>query len=244
MLHVLRPKGTIIEMHAGLNVAATFNAGIRRMMANPDLRWAWIMGDDHEFDQTVLLRMLERRQDILVPLVVRRQPPFIPVLFKQRTPEAPVGQYPPFHWDELPPHGLLGPEDGLYVAGSAGMLVHRRVFAALSDPWFEVGQAGYDLINEDVYFCEKAQRAGFAVHADMDCQIDHWTPNSLRPIRTDEGKWTVAINLGCELQVALPPEFLTHLMRNIKEESKEEFTKYAIDPFRPTLAESVHPVSN
>jgi hypothetical protein len=229
MLHVLRPKDSTIEMHCGLNVAANFNAGIRRMLADPSLRWAWIMGDDHEFEPDTLLRLLARCQDILVPLVVRRQPPFIPVLFKEPLPNTPRGQFPPYHWDELPAHGL----QEVHVAGSAGMLIHRRVFERMTDPWFEVGHAGIDLMNEDVHFCEKARAAGFTIMADMDVQLDHWTGNSLRPIRTTEGKWTVGINLGCELQVALPPEFLTKIMTTIKEESKEEFAKYAIDPFRP-----------
>ena len=236
MLHLLRPPGSTIEMHCGLNVAGNFNAGIRRMLANPALRWAWIMGDDHEFEPDALLRLLSRCQDMLVPLVVRRQPPFIPVLFKTPLPNTPAGQFPPFHWDELPAHGLIGPEQGLYVVGSAGLLVHRRVFERLSDPWFEVGQAGCDLVNEDVFFCQKAQEAGFPVYADMDVQLDHWTGNSLRPIRTTEGKWTVGINLGCELQVALPPEFLTKIMTTITEESKEAFAKHAIDLFRPLPA--------
>lgn len=235
MLHLIRPKGSTIEMHCGLNVAANFNAGIRRMLANPALRWAWIMGDDHEFEQNALLRLLARCQDILVPLVVRRQPPFIPVLFKPPLPDTPLGQFPPYHWDELPPHGLVE----VYVAGSAGMLVHRRVFERLADPWFEVGRAGIDLMNEDVYFCEKARGVGFNIFADMDVQLDHWTANSFRPIRTTDGQWTVGINLGCELQVALPPEFLTHMMRVIKEESPELCKQFAIDQFRPAPAESV-----
>lgn len=235
MLHCLRPSGTTIEMHCGLNVAANFNAGVRRMLANPLLEWAWIMGDDHEFDPRTLLMMLDRNVDILVPLVARRQPPFIPVLFKHPLPETPKGQYPPFRWDELPPHGLLGPEHGLYVAGSAGMLIRRRVLEALKDPWFEVGLAGVDLLNEDVYFCQKAQEAGFPVYADMDIQIDHWTPMSLRPLRSDSGKWTVAINLGCELQVALPQQWLYDLMLNTKEESAEQF---AIDQQRPKPVET------
>ena len=240
MLHLLRPSGTTIEMHCGLNVAANFNAGVRRMLANPLLQWAWIMGDDHEFDQTTLLRMLDRDVDLLVPLVVRRQPPFIPVLFKVPVEGGPKGQFPPFRWDELPPHGLIGPAHGLYVAGSAGMLIRRRVLEAMRDPWFEVGLAGMDLLNEDVYFCQKAQEAGFAIYADMDVQLDHWTPMSLRPIRTDEGDWTVAINLGCELQVALPPYFLRQLMQTVKEESTEQF---AIDQTRPAVQPIEAPAS-
>jgi hypothetical protein len=53
---------------------------------------------------------------------------------------------------------------------------------------------------------------------------------SLRPIQSDDGQWTVAINMGCELQVALPPYFLHSLLNTVKEESKEQF---AIDQLRP-----------
>ena len=38
LVNLLRPKGTTIEWHCGLNVAANFNAGIRRMLANPALQ--------------------------------------------------------------------------------------------------------------------------------------------------------------------------------------------------------------
>lgn len=233
MLHVLRPHGTTIEMHCGLNVAANFNAGIRRMLADPRLEWVWIMGDDHEFHQSILLQLLDAEKDIIVPIVVRRQPPFIPVLFKRPVPGTPAGQFPPFHWDELPPTGLLGPEHGLYVAGSAGMLIRRRVLEALQDPWFEVGMAGIDLMNEDVHFCQKAQDAGFPIYAHLDVPMDHWTPMSFRPIKSDDNQWTVAINLGSELQVALPPDFLYGLMHKIREEGPP---RHAIDPMRPEPA--------
>ena len=93
MLNCLRPKGTIIPMHMGLNVAANFNAGVRQALSNPDLQWVWIMGDDHEFDQTTLLRLLDHQVDVVVPLVVRRQAPFIPVLFKHPESTTPLGQF-------------------------------------------------------------------------------------------------------------------------------------------------------
>jgi hypothetical protein len=219
MLHLLRPKGTTIELHCGLNVAANFNAGLRRMLANPELQWAWIMGDDHEFDPTTLLRLLDRELDVVVPLCVRRQPPFIPVLFKEPESDTPIGQFPPHHWHQLPPAGLLE----VYTAGSAGMLIRRRVLEAIPDPWFELGQMGKDLTNEDTFWCIKVQAAGFKIYADCEVTMDHWTPVSFRPIQTDAGRWTVAINLGGGLQVALPPDWLLELVQTVKEESKENF---------------------
>ena len=231
MLNVLRPKGTVVEMHMGLNVAANFNAGLRRMMAEPHLEWVWIMGDDHEFDPTTLLRLLDRQVDIVVPLVVRRQPPFIPVLFKEPESDTPLGQFPPYHWHQLPPSGL----QEVHTAGSAGMLIRRPVLEALDDPWFELGKMGQDLTNEDTYFCKKAQAAGFRIYADLDVVMDHWTPVSLRPVKTTDGAWTVALNLGGNIQVQLPPWLLLQLAETVQEESKESFG------LTPTLKELVCP---
>lgn len=217
MLNVLRPKGTQVHMGIGLNVAANFNSGVRQMMATPGLEWVWIMGDDHEFDPTTLLRLLDHELDIVVPLVVRRQPPFIPVLFKKPQSDTPLGQFPPFHWQDLPPDGLLGPADGLYTCGSAGMLIRRHVIEALTDPWFEMGKMGKDLTNEDTHFCLKAQELGFTIHADLDTRMDHWTPVSLRPVQTETGVWTVALNLGGNIVVSLPPSLLTELATTVQE---------------------------
>jgi hypothetical protein len=219
MLHLLRPTGTEIWMNCGLNVAANFNAGIRRMMTNPALQWVWIMGDDHQFEATTLLRLLDRELDVVIPLVVRRQPPFIPVLFKAPESATPIGQFPPHHWHQLPSTGLLE----VYTAGSAGMLIRRAVLEKIGDPWFELGKMGADLTNEDTHFCHKVQAAGVKIFADMDVQMDHWTPVSFRPIRTNDGRWTVAINLGSDVQVALPPDWLYELVCTVKEESKENF---------------------
>ena len=219
LVNLLRPAGTTIEWHCGLNVAANFNAGVRRMMANPALQWAWIMGDDHDFEPTTLLRLLERDLDIVVPLVVRRQPPFIPVLFREPVDDTPLGQFPPYHWHELPAHGL----HEVYTAGSAGMLIRRSVFDAMDDPWFEMGKMGKDLTNEDTYFCLKAQEQGFRIFADTDVQMGHWTPMTLRPARLASGQWTVGVDMGQGVRVVMPPSSLVTMAGTITEESKESF---------------------
>lgn len=228
MLNVLRPKGTQVHMGIGLNVAANFNSGVRQMMATPGLEWVWIMGDDHEFDHTTLLRLLDHELDIVVPLVVRRQPPFIPVLFKKPHDDTPLGQFPPFYWHELPPDGLIGPEEGLYTCGSAGMLIRRHVIEAMPDPWFEMGKMGKDLTNEDTFWCKKVQDAGFKIYADCSIYMDHWTPISLRPVLAESGEWTVALNLGGNIQVQLPPSLLRELVKTVKEQTKENFGLVAL----------------
>lgn len=222
LVNTIRPSGTTFQWNCGLNVSANFNMGIREGLA-AGAEWVWILGDDHEWEPDALMRLLERKVDIIVPLVMRRQPPFIPVIFKEPYVDTPAGQFPPFHWSELPAHGL----QEVYTAGSAGMLIRRNVLEKMSDPWFEMGKLGTEFNNEDVYFCHKAREAGFKIYADMDVQLDHWTPVSLRPVRTKQGQWAVAINLSPTAQAVLPPQSLVNLTHvpDSQERTKERFYK-------------------
>jgi hypothetical protein len=225
MINLKMPPGSTVKWNVGLNVAANFNMGIREGLKE-GAEWVWIMGDDHEFEPDALLRLLEREVDILVPLVVRRQPPFITVLFKKPEADTEHGLFPPIYWRELPEHGLVGPEHGLYTCGSAGMLIRKRVLDAMDDPWFEAGQHGKEYTFEDTYFCVKAQKAGFSIYADTDVQIDHWTPMSLRPIR-HEGAWHVAVNIADSVQAVLPKRALTGLthLPQCRERTKVQLEK-------------------
>jgi hypothetical protein len=220
MLNVLRPKGTTIPWHAGLNVAANFNNGVREGLAN-GAQWVWIMGDDHEFEPDALLRLLERELDIVVPVVARRQPPFIPVLFKAPQDDTPRGQFPPYHWSELPQHGV----HEVYTAGSAGMLIRKHVLEGMTDPWFETGHMGNEYTFEDTYFCLKAHQAGFRIYADMDVQMDHWTPMSVRPVR-HQGRWAVAVNLSTTAQALLTAQSLINMTHDPE---SQERTKARFD---------------
>jgi hypothetical protein len=62
---------------------------------------------------------------------------------------------------------------GIEEVGSIGMgvmLIKRKVFEALTEPWFETpwrnDKRGY--VGEDVFFCRKAQAAGFKIYIDHD----------------------------------------------------------------------------
>ncbi len=202
LVDLLRPKGTHMEWCVGLNVAANFNLGARHMIGE----WIWIMGDDHEFEPTTLMRLLERDVDVVVPLVVRRQPPFIPVVFKSADHITPTehrpGGFPPYHWSEIPLHGLME----VKVAGSAGMLIRKRVLDALPRPLFETGKHGADSTNEDTYLSKKIQDAGFKIHVDADVQMGHWTPMALWPARLQTNEWTIGIHMGDKVRIVLPTD--------------------------------------
>lgn len=202
MMQVEAPPDTRTAWACGLNVAANFNHCIRNMTGE----WVWIMGDDHVFAPDTLMRLLAHDVDVVVPVVIRRQPPFIPVLFKQRPPNSvsPMGTFPYIKWSELPQHGLIGPEQGLHVAGSAGMLIRKRVLDQIGDPWFEVGQCGREVINEDAHFCEKLATLGIPLYADLDTWMGHVTPMTIWPSRSANGAWTTAIDMGGPRLFQLP----------------------------------------
>lgn len=192
-----RPHGSDLFWQEGLNPSANFNECIRRIPKElPDAEWVWILGDDHAWYPDTLVKLLEHaiaaNVDVLVPRVVRRRPPLMPVLFKAtyHTPGMKAA-YDVWEWSELPRTGL----HEVYTAGSAGMLVRRTVLDKIGDPWFESGQLGTEVHNEDTHFCLKVQRAGFRIFADMDVSMDHITPCTLRSVLTEKG-WVVQVDIG------------------------------------------------
>jgi GT2 family glycosyltransferase len=61
---------------------------------------------------------------------------------------------------------------GLQEVGSIGtgiMLIKRRVFEGMSEPWFDMPwQTTRGYMGEDVFFCRKARELGFKVYIDHD----------------------------------------------------------------------------
>jgi len=144
------------------------------------------MGDDHRFGPDILMGLLDRSVDIVVPLVSMRNPPFDPVIYKVLTMDGTISQL--YSWDQLPNGGLIGVE----AAGTAGMLVRRKVFATTTKPWFGFQEHA----SEDIVFCWKVRAAGFSIHADLDQIMTHITPCELEPARDKQGKWYVSVSVG------------------------------------------------
>jgi len=66
----------------------------------------------------------------------------------------------------------LKPETGLHEVGAVGsgiLLVKRKVFDAIGNPWFFY-EAG---IGEDVNFCKIAKQLGFKTFVDTDINVGH-----------------------------------------------------------------------
>lgn len=168
----------------GGNVANNLNQLLNDFLANPKLEWIWLIGDDHEFDSDIVLRLLSRNVGVVVPLCCRRKPTFGPVAYYDKTDQ--VGMYKPVTWDNLTQfHGLME----VYAVGQAGMLLRRSVVEKIAFPYFELGQIKSDRFMEDIHFCEKLQSLGENIYLDLDAHIGHCGIMSVRPARLEGNKW-------------------------------------------------------
>lgn len=194
------PPGTQIRWQIGHSIAANMNELVRAMLANPDHEWLFVLGDDHAFGPDLLMRLLAwENSAIVAPLCLTRTPPYKPVLFTGWADE------------EKRLRRRLNPDDyepglvQIHSAGSAGMLIRRRVFEAMTDPWFEAGRVSSVEIGEDVYFCDKAREAQFLLYADLRALLGHCTTATVWPARTPEGS-TYGFQFNGGLQITMPPD--------------------------------------
>ena len=179
MFQLEQPEGTTISIHRSASVAENTNAAIREMHGE----WAWLIADDHVFAPDILTRLLDRQVDVVVPVCCKRTPPYPLVLYREHGTQVWGNrEYPawkPFRYDELPDRGLFTVD----AAGSAGMLIRRRVLDEIGEPWFEnsPGAAG----NEDVLFCAKARAHGFEIHVDSEVYLGHLGEHCVWPDRVN-----------------------------------------------------------
>ena len=116
---------------------------------------------DMTFPQDMVQRLLAHDKDIVATNCARRRMPTGPTA--QRT--LPDGSRELIY--------TMPDSTGLEEVESIGMgvmLIKRKVFESLSEPWFETpwrtDKRGY--IGEDVFFCRKAAAAGFKIYIDHD----------------------------------------------------------------------------
>lgn len=177
------PPNTPFKRVKGLSVAANYNVLVRSMLAL-DAEWLWIMDDDHIFPPDILCNLLERDVDIVTPLYLRRVLPFHPVLLGDESRD-----YPRYDFEWLKGKSGLIDVTPDATLPTGGMLIKRHVLEAMDDPWFETGQINSEYGSWDIWFTEKARKAGFSLFLDLDNTMGHIVPLSVVPIKDDKGNW-------------------------------------------------------
>lgn len=133
--------------------------------------YCFMYDDDLLIEPGALMRLLSHRLSIVGGLYTTRHAPYKPIAGRQFSPPG-----------VLPRQmiNLRAFTPGLQqvdLLGAGCLLVARRVFEAITSPWFDF-QAGPTQAEdwpEDAYFCEKARMAGFELALDFDVQAAHVT---------------------------------------------------------------------
>lgn len=212
------PLGSTYSIVKGLSIAQNLNLAFRNLLKT-DLQWAWIIGDDHVFHGDVVMRLLEHEIDdsVIMPLCLRKRPAFETVLFREvDNPGEQDEVYEAIPLDDLPTEGIIE----VFAAGSAGMLVPRKVIEKLENPkvpWFQMmGEHS----NEDIVFCALLRMNDIPILCDLDTRIGHITTTTIWPTKQGD-EWRPGADFGADFQTILPiPEVSQREWAHEKEEEK------------------------
>jgi hypothetical protein len=169
------PQGWTINSALNYDCAHACNHHVKTFKGDHLL----LMGDDHTFPADIITRLLAHEVDIVAALCMERRPPFNPVARIDGEPLVLEGE-----------PGLVEVEN----TGTAGMLIHRRVFDAIEPPWFWHGEDGEHYVADDIFFCAQAARAGFKIHVDTSTTISHMAVLEVAP--HFNGEWTTKLSVG------------------------------------------------
>lgn len=149
------PPGLLVET-GGTTIAAKRNAIVRGFLKSP-AEWLLWLDSDMVPPPDVIQRLVARNLDVVSALMFRRVAPY-GIVGRYMGGAQIVG---------LDPAEPLIPAEDL---GTGCLLVRRRVFEAVGDPWFESNDQG---IAEDTNFTHKAHRAGFDLWIDTSVEVEH-----------------------------------------------------------------------
>lgn len=181
------PAGSMTGVARSASITNNMNLSLKAL--KPEHEWAFIMGDDHVFPPDLLMRLLDLQADVAVPLCIKRAPPFELVCYREQVED--VDGYPgylPFMPHQVPDHPF-----SVVAAGSAGMLVRRRVIDALTYPYFEHTDGAGS--NEDLHFCAKVRSAGFEIICHPQAMLGHIGQFHVWPLWKD-GQLAIMVDCG------------------------------------------------
>ena len=176
-----RPINSIFHIQAGPFIVNNLIKLSQAFLAT-NCQWFFLINDDQIYLPDTIKKLVAHGKDAVVAFSVNRKPPYRPLLYR----EVPEGFT----------HLTLTNETGLIpvdASGGGGLLLSRRVFETIPQPWWEVksdpdGTHG----GEDLEFCRKLKTHGFQLWADLDTRVGHIADFVLIPSLTENG-WMVNI---------------------------------------------------
>lgn len=175
LVALTKPPGTGTMIITGTNIPRARNEAVRHLLSVSAFKWLLFIDDDQVYPPDSLARLLAVSQPIVGAIITGKYP-------------NAKGEYEPwvFAREDTPEGKNLRRMAGYELVGSAVIpvaavgtgfvLIRRKVFEAMSDPWFEFAHlGGVDGTGEDIFFMLKAQEAGFNVCVDKSLRIGHLT---------------------------------------------------------------------
>jgi len=182
---MVSPPGSSYQYYLSVDICRNFNQMARYFLKNPDFQWLWILGDDHLFSENLLLSLLDRNVDVVTPLCCRRLSPYTVILHTELAQGC--GSLPD-PWEPI--KGKTGLFEWNGTSGNAGMLIRRRVFEAMTDPYFENGKTAPGVGASDLYFWHKLHEMGIKTYLDLDNTIGHISHVAIWPkYNSETGAW-------------------------------------------------------
>jgi len=126
-----------------------------------------MLDTDQTYPPETLNRMLDHDVDVCGVRVHRRYPPFDPIMYRGE-----MGRYQRISDDEM----FSGELVRVDATGTGCLLFRMDVFDRVERPWFQLGVHPEDKpYGEDIYFCDKARRAGIDICVDTSLTVGHLT---------------------------------------------------------------------
>ena len=208
-----RPAGTPPPIVRYNNSVAQARNQITRVALEQGADAIFFLDDDMLFTPDVLMRLLARPEAIVIGLTMMRvtgdDGQFYPI-WSDRT-MTPVqanqrkGQPGQWQWESVQdvtpgPNGLKP----LVSGTGGGVLIRRKVFETVPDPWWQMGHYDPEMFHEDIFFYETATDYGFQVWGDPSVRFGHYDLQVLWPHQREDGTWSTVIGHGFNGFMELP----------------------------------------
>lgn len=198
---LVAPKGSSMAQAAGSELPSNRN-GLAKAMSGD---WLFCLDDDMVIPPNTLQKLLRTLYsgpyDVVSAFCLRRGQPYDALVYMDDPVLDPTGVRP---WVPDDRTGVVEIKAG----GLGGVLIRRRVFEALEQPYFRVGQVEAAHFHEDVEFFHRVRAAGFRCAVDLDCPVGHVTPMAVWPGRSPDGRFAVALVGHDGLMIPVDPEQL------------------------------------